>query len=79
MIVDHALTCSSGGPPTAHHNDIKDVIANVMGAVVTDVDVESKLLANNNEDLTGRTAIDHWRLASTFELVASGPGRRMPF
>ena len=56
MIIDHALTCPSGGPPTAHHNDIKDVIANVMWGAVTDVDVESKLLPNNNEDLTGRTA-----------------------
>ena len=56
MTVDHALTCPSGGYPTARHNEIRDVIADVLRDVVRDVEVESTLLPYSNEDLSGRTA-----------------------
>ena len=56
MTVDHALTCRSGGYPTARHNEIRDVIADVLRDVVRDVEVEPSLLPYSNEDLSGRTA-----------------------
>ena len=55
MTVDHALTCPSGGYPTARHNEIRDVIADVLRDVVRDVEVETTLLPYSNEDLSGRT------------------------
>ena len=56
MTVDHALTCPSGGYPTARHNEVRDLLANVMKDVLQDVEVEPKLLPYQGEDLEGKTA-----------------------
>ena len=55
MTMDHAMTCPSGGYPIARHNEIRDVIAEVLREVVHDVEIEPKLLPYADEDLTGKT------------------------
>ena len=53
--MDHAMTCPSGGYPIARHNEIRDLIAEVLREVVHDVEIEPKLLPYADEDLTGKT------------------------
>ena len=55
MTIDHALTCPCGGYPIARHNEVRDVIADVMREVVSDVEVELQLLPYADEHLEGRT------------------------
>ena len=55
MKIDHALTCPCGGYPIARHNEVRDVIADVMREVVSDVEVEPQLLPYTDEHLEGRT------------------------
>ena len=56
MTVDHALTCPSGGYPTARHNEVRDLLANVMMDILRDFEIEPKLLLYQGEDLEGKTA-----------------------
>ncbi len=56
MSTDHALTCPSGGYPTARHNQVRDVVADAMRTAFQDVEVEPQLLPYENEDLSRRTA-----------------------
>ena len=56
LTVDHALTCPSGGYPTARHNEVRDFLADVLRSVCADVEVEPQLLCYNDETLAGRTA-----------------------
>ena len=57
MTVDHALTCPCGGYPTARHNEVRDVLADVAGNVFPDVETEPQLLPFQDEDLhSGRSA-----------------------
>ena len=37
LTVDHALTCPSGGYPTARHNEVRDLLADVLRSVCADV------------------------------------------
>ena len=54
MTPDHALSCPCGGYPSARHNEIRDVLAEVMRSVVHDVELEPTLLPYEGEDLDGR-------------------------
>ena len=56
MTLDHAFACPAGGYPSARHNEIRDLMANVMREVLPDVEIEPKLLPFQDEDLGGRTA-----------------------
>ena len=51
MTIDHALTCPCGGYPITRHNEVRDVIADVMREVVSDVEVEPQLLPYADEHL----------------------------
>ena len=39
----HALTCSKGGLTIARHNEIRDLTANLISEVCSDVEIEPKL------------------------------------
>ena len=56
MDTDHALTCSTGGYPIARHNEIRNIVAEVLREVVTDVEVEPCLIPCDGEDIPFRTA-----------------------
>ena len=56
MSLDHALSCPCGGYPSAHHNEVRDVLAEAMRSVVHDVEIEPTLLPYEGEDFDGRTA-----------------------
>ena len=56
MTVDHVFACPAGGYPSARHNEIRDLMANVMREVLPDVEIEPKFLPFQDEDLGGRTA-----------------------
>ena len=57
MTMSHALTCPSGGYPSARHNEVRDIISNVLREVLTDVETEPRLLPLDGEaEFTLRTA-----------------------
>ena len=57
MTTSHALTCPSGGYPSARHNEVRDIICNVLREVLTDVETEPHLLPLDGEaEFTLRTA-----------------------
>ena len=54
--VDHAMTCASGGYPSARHDEVRDVLAEALKEVSRDVETEPILLAYEDENLAGRSA-----------------------
>ena len=56
MSVHHAMTCPCGGYSTARHNEVRDLLAAVVGEVFPNVEVEPQLLPLEGECLVGRTA-----------------------
>lgn len=52
----HAFTCPTGGYPTARHNEIRDLVADIIReAGISDVEIEPRLLPCEGEHLAGRT------------------------
>ena len=45
----HALSCPTGAIPTIRHNEIRDVVANILSEMCADVDVEPELPLTGNE------------------------------
>ena len=58
MTTSHALTCPSGGYPMARHNEVRDVLADVLREVVSDVEVEPVLLPLDDEQLGPQRSIN---------------------
>ena len=56
LSVHHALTCPCGGYPSARHDTLRDVIAEAMEEVLSDVEREPVLASLDGETLQGRTA-----------------------
>ena len=56
MSVDHALTCPTGGYPSLRHNELRDVLVEVMTSAIPDVQTEPPLLPLDGEQLHGVTA-----------------------
>ena len=54
--VDHAFNCSTGGLPTARHNELRDFTAKVMTEVCHDVCIEPPLQPLTGEALAFATA-----------------------
>ena len=54
--VEHVLSCPRGGFPPIHHNEIRDITANLLSKVCNDVRVEPDLQELTTEELSGRTA-----------------------
>ncbi|XP_065195801.1 uncharacterized protein LOC135827200 [Sycon ciliatum] len=44
MTLDHAAVCPTGGYPSLRHNEIRDLLAEVFSAVISDVRIEPTLL-----------------------------------
>ena len=42
----HALSCPTGGLPSIRHNEIRDVLANILTEVCSDVAVEPEIPSN---------------------------------
>ena len=40
----HCISCKKGGFITMHHNDVRDLTANILKGVLNDVEVEPQLL-----------------------------------
>ena len=68
--VQHALSCPTGGFPTLHHNEVRDLTTNLMVEVCQDICTEPSLQPITGETLTGASAIteDGARL----DIAASG-------
>ena len=56
MSHDHALSCPTGGYPSACHNEIRDILAETLQSIAHDVEIEPVLLPFEGENLPGRTA-----------------------
>ena len=56
MSHDHALSCPTGGYPSARHNEIRDILADTLQSIAHDVEIEPVLLPFEGENLPGRTA-----------------------
>ena len=54
--VDHALTCKRGGFVVRRHNGVRDLEAQLMKEVCSDVKVEPELIPIGNEILNGNVA-----------------------
>ena len=56
LSVDHALNCNTGGFPSLRYNDIRDITANLLTEICSDVSVEPPLQPLSGESLSYRTA-----------------------
>ena len=56
MTIDHAAVCPTGGYPSLRHNEIRDLLAEVFSAVISDVRIEPTLLPLTGESLDCATA-----------------------
>ena len=68
--VEHALSCPKGGFPSLCHNEIRDLTANLLTEICSDVCVEPQLQPLSGESLNNRAANtdDHARL----DIAANG-------
>ena len=53
----HCMSCKKGGFITMHHNDVRDLTANILKGVLNDVEVKPQLLPLTGENLQYQTAI----------------------
>ena len=51
---DHAMTCPSGGLPIARHNEIRDITAQWLTEICTDVEKEPHLQSLSGEIILPR-------------------------
>ena len=56
MTIQHAMSCKKGGFSTIRHNDLRDLITNLLTVVCKDVDIEPQLLPVTGETFDNRTA-----------------------
>ena len=54
--IEHALNCSRGGLPTIHHNEIRNITADLMGEGCHCVEIKPGLQPVTQEQLEHRTA-----------------------
>lgn len=54
--VEHALSCPKGGFPSLRHNEIRDLTANLLTEVCSDVCIEPELQPITGEALTGASS-----------------------
>ena len=54
--VEHALSCPKGGFPSIRHNEIRDLTANLLTEVCSDVCIEPELQPITGESLTGASS-----------------------
>ena len=56
LTVDHAFTCPHGGYPTLHHNELRDITAQLMSEVCPNVATAPTLQPASNERFFHRSA-----------------------
>ncbi len=56
LSVDHALSCPKGGFTITRHNEIRNLTANLLTEIYSDVCVEPKLQPISGEELIGFAA-----------------------
>ena len=56
MTIQHAMSRKKGGFSTIRHNDLRDLITNLLTEVCKDVDIEPQLLPVTGETFDNRTA-----------------------
>ena len=68
--MDHALSCPKGGFPSIRHNEIRDLTANLLSEVCSDVSIEPDLQPHTGEGfaLSTTNTQDNARL----DIAASG-------
>ena len=54
--IDHALSCAKGGFPSIRHNEIRDLTANLLTEVCSEVCIEPHLQPTTPDQLSGATA-----------------------
>ena len=54
--VGHAMICPKGGFPTIRHNEVRDITADLISEVCSDVAIEPRLDPLSGECLHNRTA-----------------------
>ena len=54
--IDHSLNCPFGGFPTIRHNELRDVTANLLSQVCSNVQIEPHLQPLSGETLAHRTS-----------------------
>jgi len=54
--IDHSLNCSFGGFPTIQHNELRDVTANLLSQVCSNVQIKLHLQPLSGETLAHRTS-----------------------
>ena len=75
--IDHCISCSKGGFPSLHHNEVRDLTATMMSEVCSNVSTEPHLQPLTGEALRFRT--DPMRVL-ILPLMASGvEGLNVPF
>ena len=55
LTIQHAFVCPAGRYPLARHNELRDLLAAALGEVVSDVELEPRLLPLTDEYLPFRT------------------------
>ena len=55
LTIHHAFVCTAGGYPSARHNELRDLLAAALREVVSDVELEPRLLPLTDESLPFRT------------------------
>ena len=55
--LEHSTSCKKGGLISIHHNDIRNLTANILSEVCNDVEVEAKLVPLTGKQLQYRSVI----------------------
>ena len=70
LTIHHAFVCPAGGYPSAKHNELRDLLAAALGEVVSDVELEPRLLPLTDESLPFRTC--NWDAEARVDIRARG-------
>ena len=70
--VEHALSCSCGGLPSIRHNDIRDLTANLLTEVCSNVSIEPSLQPLTGEILNHRSSNIYTEEGARLDVCAQG-------
>ena len=68
--IEHALSCPKGGFPSIRHNEIRDLTANLLTEVCSDVRIEPDLHPLTGEVLTGASSNSQY--GARLDIAANG-------
>ena len=76
--VDHAMSCHKGGLPTLRHNEVRDITAEMIKEVCTNVEIEPRLQPLDGETFNSGPPTVKMRQDSISGLQVSGVEDRRP-